>query len=172
MNRLLNTLLKPVPFIAIHLKRTFRRLLVILLYATFIGTILLWAIRPQALTLETTQLITLATIIIITALTIVLGMATRDVKAGRLLQRGVPVVRSEPLDERLVELSDRAHSISYGLLGFALALLYNVAGSIGTNYLYICAFVFYLTIPTAVFAWLEPDPIQDELFEGEPVNAR
>ena len=144
---------------SITLSQLSRRIFVTLLYASLVGTIILWAMQSQPFSDVVMQLITLFTVTLIIVCITVLDLATHGIAENTLTTQ-------RDLDERQTNLRNRAYFIGYILLGQALFLLFIVNSRIGIGYTFLSALVFYTTIPTAVIAWLEPDPIEENEASG------
>lgn len=143
-----------------------RRTIVLVMYGIYLGLWLYWTWLPADLSDAQRALVpwfTSAGILLFLVVFYLLYAAT-----GRLADRWKPVSNGA-LDERQLLLRNRAYFWAYILLGVGASVVFwNTVIKFGFfGALLMFAFL-YGTLPTAVIAWLEPDPVRDEI----PVTSR
>ncbi len=146
-----------------HLGQFVRRTVVIIMYGVYVSLWLYWTwlpigssgARPSA-----TPWVTLIGIVLFLAGFYFLYAATR-----RLADHWKPV-NNQALDERQLLLRNRAYFWAYILLGLGVSIfLWNSVLKFGFFGVALTIVGLYGTLPTAMVAWLEPDPVPDEPIE-------
>ena len=148
------------PLGTLHLNRTVRRTLVTLMYGVYVGLIIYWYFllseMPDA-QLAAAQWLTLVGILTFTACYTALNMATQG-----LANSFKRTLTGPPLDERQLLLRNQAYFWAYLLLGVVAILFWDLSDDLGVGWTIIAFFGLYGSLPTALIAWLEPDPVKEE----------
>jgi uncharacterized membrane protein len=150
--------------------RTLRRRVVIAMYAS-------WLLAAFSVSLGDALGETMASGFGALAIVAVVTMATLSVWLGRRTYINAPQIADRELDERLVQVKNQAYRTAFKIfVGFtvvtwplSLFLLFDQPGAHGiTRAFLIFGGVGLLasTLPTAIVAWREPDPV-----EPDPVPA-
>ena len=148
----------------LELSRAVRRILVVLMYAVYFGLTVYWGRSPEIPDgqLVTARGLTLAGLVIFAVSYLALNRSTRS-----LADRFTNSLTEPPLDERQILLRNQAYFWAYLILGPVMFLFYNAAENLGYGWTLIAFISLYTSLPTAVTAWLEPDPIEDTFPENK-----
>ena len=143
------------------LKRAVRRVVVIVTYAIYIGLLMYWTYLPDELSsmrLATAQWFTLAGILLF-----LLGFSTLYASTERLADRFQRPFynQNSKLDERQLVLRNRAYFWSYLLFGIGIFFVWTASDRLGYFGFVMIFAGLYGSLPTAIVAWLEPDPVVD-----------
>lgn len=148
----------------LELSRDARRLLILLMYSVDFGLIVYWN-SPGAYgfsTFTTPKLLTLMGVTIFAAIYLVLSLSTRG-----LADRFTKSLRGPPLDERQILLRNRTYFRAYLILGIVMFFFWSVANNLRYGWMLLAFISFYASLPTALVAWLEPDPLVEDI-RSEP----
>ena len=148
------------PIGTLNLSRTVRRALVTLMYGVYFGLLVSRNYLPSEIPnaqLATAQWLMLAGIVIFIVSCIVLNVSTKG-----LADRFRKTLTGQPLDERQLLLRNQAYFWSYLILGLVMFLFWNTSNDLGFGWTLIALVGLYGSLPTALIAWLEPDPLQDD----------
>ena len=147
------------PVGTLNLSRTVRRTLVTLMYGVYLGLIAYWSYLPGEMPdgrLATAQWLTLAGLVTFIVSYLVLNVSTQG-----LADRYRKTFTSQALDERQLLLRNQAYFWAYLSLGTAAFLLLISADKLGFGWTLIAFAGLYMSLPTALIAWLEPDPVPE-----------
>ncbi len=150
------------PIGTLDLSRTVRRALVTLMYGVYFGLIVYWSYLPSDMPnaqLAVAQWLTLAGIALFAISYLVLNVSTRG-----LADRYTKTFTSQSLDERQLLLRNQAYFWAYLILGGVMFLLLALVDTLGVGWTLIALGGLYTSLPTALIAWLEPDPITEDTF--------
>ena len=142
------------------LNRFARRTVVVVMYSVYVGLWLYWTWLPADLSNVRHFVVpsfTVTGILVFLASFYLLYAAT-----GRLADHWKPV-SNKVLDERQLYLRNRAYFWAYILLGIGASVIFwNTVIKFGFFGALVMFAALYGTLPTAVIAWLEPDPLPEE----------
>ena len=147
----------------LELNCAWRRTLVVILYTLFVGLLVLRVRLPQPLPdslIPIAQWSTLVGLIFMVAAALILHFAT-----GGIADTHGNDLRPRPIDERQEKVRNQAYVSSYVLLGPSLLTLAFLTEYIALIWLFLTGLFLYASLPVAVLAWLEPDPISENRFE-------
>ena len=147
------------PVGTLNLSRTVRRILVTLMYGVYLGLIAYWSYLPSDMPdgqLATAQWLTLAGLVTFIVSYLVLNVSTQG-----LADRYRKTFTGQALDERQLLLRNQAYFLAYLSLGTAAFLLLISADRLGFGWTLIAFAGLYMSLPTALIAWLEPDPVTE-----------
>lgn len=147
------------PLYQSKISRLWRRILVIIFYLALGSSMILWTILrnidPNS-AWGGGQLFTLCAFIIIFVSSLVLHFAT----AGSA-QIHFFLFDTRNLDEYQQHLRQRVYFWSYVHLGIWACCTYNL--NLGVAWSLLAMVLVYIVMPTMMMAWLEPDPIADDV---------
>ena len=150
------------PIGTLDLSRTVRRALVTLMYGVYFGFIMYWSYLPGDMPnaqLAVAQWLTLAGIALFAISYLVLNVSTRG-----LADRYTKTFTGQSLDERQLLLRNQAYFWAYLILGGVMFLLLTLVNNLGVGWTLVALGGLYTSLPTALIAWLEPDPPIEENF--------
>ncbi len=146
----------------LKLSRSVRRTIVVVTYAVYVGLLGYWIYLPTELSgtqLATAQWLTLAGILLFLLGSLVLSASTE--RLDDRFQRPF-YNQSSKLDERQLVLRNRAYFWSYLLFGLGIFFIWTASDRLGYFGFAIAFAGLYGSLPTAIVAWLEPDPIAED----------
>ena len=146
------------PVGTLDLSRAVRRIFVALMYGVYFSLITCWHLLSEAS--DTHLWLTLAGVVAFIVCYFVLNAATKG-----LADRFRKDFTNQELDERQHLLRNQAYFWAYLVLGVVMFFLLIVADTIGVSWALMALGGLYMSLPTAIIAWLEPDPISKETFE-------
>ena len=153
-----------------HLSRATRRTIVTVMYAVYVGLWLYWTWLPDDLSSPQRVLVPWFTSAGI--LLFFVGFYLLYAATGRLADHWKPV-SNKALDERQLYLRNRAYFWAYILLGVGASVVFwNTVIKFGFFGALVMFAALYGTLPTAVIAWLEPDPLRDDETEAPVGHVR
>lgn len=141
------------------LSRNVRRTIVVLTYVIYIGLLGYWTYLPAELSgvqLATAQWLTLMGILLFLLGSLILSASTE--RLADRFQRPF-YNQSSKLDERQLVLRNRAYFWSYLLFGLGIFFIWTASDRLGYFGFAIAFAGLYGSLPTAIVAWLEPDPV-------------
>ena len=145
----------------LELSRTVRRTLVVLMYGVYFGLIAYRTYLPGDMPigrLTAAPWLTLVGLVTFVGSYLVLNISTQ-----KLADRFKKTLTGQPLDERQLLLRNQAFFWAYLLLGVVAFVLLMDSDERGFGWTLIALAGLYMSLPAALIAWLEPDPVEDEL---------
>lgn len=143
-----------------------RRTIVLVMYGIYLGLWLYWTWLPADLSDAQRTLMPWVTSVGI--LLFLVGFYLLYHATGRLADRWEPAC-NKALDERQLILRNRAYFWAYILFGIGASVVFwNTAIGFGFFASLLMFVALYGTLPTAVIAWLEPDPVTEEPVNQQP----
>ncbi len=152
-----------------ELSRAVRRILVLVMYGVYFELIVYWnspnVVRGSQISIPISigGWLTLAGFIVFAVSYLVLRRSV-----GGLAERfTISPTRRASLDERQILLRNRAYFWAYLIIGVAVFFFSSATNNLGYRWTLFAFIGFYVSLPTALVAWLEPDPLQDEAVVSE-----
>ena len=146
----------------LELSRTLRRTLVVLMYGVYFGLIVHRTYTYLPGDMPNDYLTAAPWLTLMGLVTFVGSYFILNVSTQRLADRFKKTLTGQPLDERQLLLRNQAYFWAYLIFGVVAFLLLMGSDERGFGWTLIALAGLYISLPAALIAWLEPDPIEDE----------
>ncbi len=142
----------------LKLKKNVRRTVVVFIYAVYISLLTYWTYLPGELfgiRLAAVQWLTVTGVVLFLA-----GFSVLYASTERLADRFQRPFHAQPaLDERQLFLRNRAYFWSYLIFGVSIFFAWTTLTGLNWFGIFMVFSGLYVSLPTAIVAWLEPDPV-------------
>ena len=147
----------------LELSRTARRTLVVLMYGVYFGLITYRTYLPGDM--QNDYLTAAPWLTLVGLATFVGSYLVLNISTQRLADRFKKTFTGQPLDERQLLLRNQAFFWAYLILGVVAFLLLMGSDERGFGWTLVALAGLYMSLPAALIAWLEPDPVSEDRFE-------